>query len=392
MNQKSKFCKVAVILLAVLLLTSCLFAASAAAKEEVVYANLDKNGGVEGVYVVNIFGYSELVDAVNANPDEPVIVDYGDYTSVKNLVSTEPIVKTGDDEYTVYLNPEVPADGKLYYQGNTKNIIPWTIDVTFFLDGKEVSAEEIAGAAGHVTVYVTIDENPDYGVNNFFYKNYALTVTILLDANTCLNIVSKDATIANNAANKQLTYTILPDKVTEIIIDTDSVDFSMDEISINAVRLSLQISTDSIDMSDIDDLKDAVRKLTDTAYTLTALTSSHYVRSAQLQGDGSTVIRAEAQRIASITNELYNNLAKLKNETKDMDTKITDKVNEVIDPLSKNPQKIKSFASDKNTDIERVQFVIHTKAVEVEEPEDEVKPPEKELNFFERILALFGLA
>lgn len=151
MNQKSKFCKAALILLAVLLVTSCLFAASAAAKEEVVYANLDKNGGVEGVYVVNIFGYSELVNAVAANPAEPVIVDYGDYTSVKNLVSTEAIVKTGGDEYTIYLNPEVPADGKLYYQGNTKNIIPWNIDVAFFLDGKEVSAEEIAGAAGHVT-------------------------------------------------------------------------------------------------------------------------------------------------------------------------------------------------------------------------------------------------
>lgn len=390
MNQKSKFCKAALILLAVLLVTSCLFAASAAAKEEVVYANLDKNGGVEGVYVVNIFGYSELVDAVAANPAEPVIVDYGDYTSVKNLVSTEPIVKTGGDEYTIYLNPEVPADGKLFYQGNTKNIIPWTIDVAFFLDGKEVSAEEIAGAAGHVTVHVNIDENPAYGVNNFFYKNYALTVTILLDANTCLNIVSKDATIANNAAKKQLTYTILPDKVTEIIIDTDSVDFSMDEININAVRLSLQISTDSIDMSDIDDLKNAVRNLVGISGTLSTLSSSHYAKLYSTQpADPNTL---EAKQIASTANELTGILLKLNNEVKDMDTKITDKVNEVIDPLSKNPQKIKSFASDKNTDIERVQFVIHTKAVEVEEPEDEVKPPEKELNFFERILALFGLA
>ena len=391
MNQKSKFCKAVLILLAVLLVTSCLFAASAAAKEEVVYANLDKNGGVEGVYVVNIFGYSELVDAVAANPAEPVIVDYGDYTSVKNLVSTEPIVKTGGDEYTIYLNPEVPADGKLYYQGNTKNIIPWTIDVAFFLDGKEVSAEEIAGAAGHVTVHVNIDENPAYGVNNFFYKNYALTVTILLDANTCLNIVSKDATIANNAANKQLTYTILPDKVTEIIIDTDSVDFSMDEISINAVRLSLHIDTDSIDMSDVDDLKDAVRNLAGISTTLSSLSSTLYTKIVEDFSSESLLIR-DAKQVASTVNEASSVLLKLNNEVKDMDTKITDKINEVIDPLSKNPQKIKSFASDKNSDIERVQFVIHTKAVEVEEPEEAEKPPEKELNFFERILALFGLA
>lgn len=396
MNPQSKFRKAVLILLAVFLVTSCLFAASAAAKEEVVYANLDKNGGVEGVYVVNIFGYSELVDAVDANPNEPVIVDYGDYTTVKNLVSTEPLVKTGNDEYTIYLNPDVPADGKLYYQGNTKNIIPWIIDVAFFLDGKEISAEEVAGAAGHVTIHVNIYENPEYGVDNFFYKNYALTVTILLDANTCLNIVSKDATIANNGAKKQLTYTILPDRVTEIIIDTDTVDFFMDEININAVRLSLHIDTDSIDMSDIDDLKNAVSNLAGISVSLSSLSSTLYTKMVEILKDvelpAVALLISDAKQIASTVNEASAVLLKLNGEVKDMDTKITDKINEVIDPLSKNPQRIKSFASDKNTDIERVQFVIHTKAVEVEEPEKEEKPPEKELNFFERILALFGLA
>ncbi|HJJ39024.1 MAG TPA: hypothetical protein O0X42_02695, partial [Methanocorpusculum sp.] len=329
MNQQSKFRKAVLILLAVFLVASCLFTASAAAKEEVVYANLDKSGDVEGVYIVNIFGYKELIDAVAANPEEPVIVDYGDYSSVKNLVTTEPIIKTGTDEYTIYLNPVVPADGKLYYQGNMRDaVIPWSIDVSFFLNGEEKTADEIAGAAGHVTVVINIAANPAYGPDNSFYKNYALTVTILLDANKCLNIVSKDATMANNAANKQLTYTILPDRDTKIVIDTDTVDFGMGEININGVRLSLHINTDSIDMSDIDDLKDGVRKLTDTAYTLSSLAAAHYTKTNQLQSGGlNSSIRAEAQKMASVTNELYNGLAKLKNETKDMDTKITDKVN-----------------------------------------------------------------
>ena len=109
-------------------------------------------------------------------------------------------------------------------------------------------------------------------------------------------------------------------------------------------------------------------------------------------GELAPLIIRDAKEVASTVNEASSVVLKLNNEVKDMETKITDKINEVIDPLSKNPQKIKSFASDKNSDIERVQFVIHTKAVEVEEPEEEEKPPEKELNFFERILALFGLA
>ena len=83
--------KKTVILCLAVLLTLSLFAGCACAKEEVVYANLDCTGNVEGVYVVNIFDTLEKV----------TITDYGEYTAVKNLISSEPIVKSGDDKYTV---------------------------------------------------------------------------------------------------------------------------------------------------------------------------------------------------------------------------------------------------------------------------------------------------
>ena len=163
-----------------LLLVLALFTGGAAAKEEVIYANLDASGDVEGVYAVNIFDV----------PDKTVIVEHGTYTDVKNLVSREEIVKTGDDSYTVEFGP-----GKLYLQGNLADTdLPWIFEITYALDGKQMSPEEIAGRAGHVTIHIRIFGNPDGDA--FFYKNYALNATVLFDTNTCSNIAADGATIA----------------------------------------------------------------------------------------------------------------------------------------------------------------------------------------------------
>ena len=50
-------------------------------KEENIYANLSKDGEVEGIYVVNGYELSRKTD----------IVDYGDYTAVRNLTSSSEI-------------------------------------------------------------------------------------------------------------------------------------------------------------------------------------------------------------------------------------------------------------------------------------------------------------
>ena len=398
-----------------LLLVLALFTGCAAAKEEVIYANLDASGDVEGVYAVNIFEV----------PEKTVIVEHGTYTDVKNLVSRGEIVKTGDDSYTVEFGP-----GKLYLQGNLADTdLPWIFEITYALDGKQMSPEEIAGRAGHVTMHIRIFGNPDGDA--FFYKNYALNTTVLFDTNTCSNIAADAATIANNGAKKQLTYTILPNKVTDLCIELDTVLFSMDEISINGVRLSMDIDTDSVDMSQIDDLKDALRDLTKAADTLNTGTAQLYsgvqsmpTEAAQMKNAAGAILSylvevsapddkiqiatalsnglaelqsrapalvSGARSLMSGATEISNGINKLRTETLDIDTKITDKINEVLDPISVNGDALQSFTSKKNTNVERVQFVMRTDAVKVPEPEVPPAEPVKELNFFERVLALFGI-
>ncbi len=71
------------------------------------------------------------------------VVDYGDYSDVKLLTSTERITQNGD-KITFRTD-----DKKVYYQGTMEQVeTPWDISVRYYLDGKEYEASEIAGKRG----------------------------------------------------------------------------------------------------------------------------------------------------------------------------------------------------------------------------------------------------
>lgn len=49
-----------------------------------------------------------------------------------------------------------------------------------------------------------------------------------------------------------------------------------------------------------------------------------------------------------------------------------------------------SFVSEKNTNVESVQFVIQTEAIEVEIVETKAPDVEEKLNFWQKLIRLFG--
>ena len=50
-----------------------------------------------------------------------------------------------------------------------------------------------------------------------------------------------------------------------------------------------------------------------------------------------------------------------------------------------------SFVSEKNTNVESVQFVMQTDAIEVEETDEAAAAQEEKLSFWQKLLRLFGL-
>ena len=81
----------------------------------------------------------------------------------------------------------------------------------------------------------------------------------------------------------------------------------------------------------------------------------------------------------------------MRDETDGMDTEISDKIDDMLDSITGGDAETVSFVSDKNTDVDSVQFVIQTEAVKVKEKETTTKTTEKEKTVWEKFLHLFKL-
>lgn len=205
--------------------------------------NTDASGNVNEVNVVNIFGSGD-------------VTDYGDYTSVKMLNTTDAITQDGDK--VVFST----GANQAYYQGTMSpdTQIPWKIAITYELDGKKTAPEELAGKSGALTIHVQVEKNE--ACSGSFYDDYALQASFTLDTEHCSNIKAEGATLANVGADKQISYTVLPGKGLDAEISADVTDFEMDAVAVNGVQLSLNVDIDD------EELMDKVREIMDATETL----------------------------------------------------------------------------------------------------------------------------
>lgn len=261
---------IAGILAAVMLFNpAAAFADTASAKEEVIYGNLTHGGDVTKVYAVNIFE--------NSN-----ITDYGDYEQVRNLTTPDKIhLKNG---IVTVSASEMP----FYYEGTLKSsALPWHIDIGYTLDGISYNGDELAGKSGRLEIDIDITKGND----DFFYDNYALQMTLTMDGNYCRNIQTEDGTIANVGSDKQIVYTILPGNGADIKITADVTDFEMREITINGIKLAMDVNVDTLGLEgEVDRLEE----------------------STVLVDDGAARLQSGASELQTGTKELVDGVAKVR--------------------------------------------------------------------------------
>ena len=89
--------------------------------------------------------------------------------------------------------------------------------------------------------------------------------------------------------------------------------------------------------------------------------------------------------------QLRDGTSELKANTNGIDKEIANKIDETIDSISGNNIPVQSFVSEKNTNIRSVQFVIKTEPIKVEKTEISPEPSKNDLNFWQKLLKLFGL-
>ncbi len=264
---------------------------SSSQKEEVVYVMTDAKGSVSNVNVVNIFGKGS-------------ITDYGNYSRVKMLNTTDDISVNGDK---ITFNTD---KDKVYYQGTMENVqLPWNIKFTYILDGKEMTPEQVAGKSGKLEICIKIDKNDK--ASGDFYDNYALQASLTFDTNKCKNIAADGATLANVGADKQVSYTVLPGKGLDAVITADVTDFEMDAAAINGVMLNLDVDIDDAELMDkVIEIMDASKSLNDGAIKLSD-GSSELLDGGSSLSDGAVSLHDGAATLNDGVNELSDGVVKI---------------------------------------------------------------------------------
>ena len=275
---------------------------TAKGKEEVVYIMTDGSGSVESVNIVSIL----------SGPGS--VTDYGDYTAVK-MLTTDDAVSLQGDEISFTTDAE-----KVYYQGTMRATqIPWNISIRYFLDGTEYAPEALSGKSGKLKIQFCVTQG-DANMRAF-YEDYALQAAFTLDGTKCANIKSDGATIANVGADKQLTYTLLPGEGVDTEITADVTDFSMQSVSINGVRLHLDVEVDDAElMDDIRELINAMVELDDASVSLRRGAKKLKDGSSDLS-DGAAKINAGVAKLQAGAYDLEGGVAKVQDTLEKLDAK-----------------------------------------------------------------------
>ena len=261
-------------------------------KEEVIYFNLDASGEVESAYAVNSFPGGD-------------IRDYGDYSEVRVLNTSDEITLDGDE---VRLSSDA---AKVYYQGTLKDPrLPWDISLTYKLDGKAVSPEELGGKSGSLEIRFTVEKNARCAGS--FYEDYALQASFTMPGECCSGVSAPDATVANVGADKQLTFTLLPGEGIDTVISAEVEDFSMPAVSINGIHLNLSVDVDTEDIKgQVGQLVSAAAQLDNGAAALVSGSNELLGGTADVQ-NGAESLRSGIAELDSGVGELRDGLAAMR--------------------------------------------------------------------------------
>lgn len=247
-------------------------------KDESVYLISDANGNVNKTIVV---------DHLKNKDKKDTLEDASNLSDIENVKGKEKFTQSGD-------KLTWQAGGKdIYYQGTATEESPVTQKVTYYLDGKEISPEDLAGKSGKVKIRFDYTNTTSYTETVNGEKQTvsvpfaAITGLVLGDGFENIEVTNGKAEVSDSSSvvlgyalpglkdslgikDGDLDGDVNIPEYMEMTADVEN--FSMPAAMTFVVNASDYVSTDGIDTSDLDDmindLKDASTQLQDGSKTL----------------------------------------------------------------------------------------------------------------------------
>ena len=298
-------------------------------KVETVYVTANASGAVNDVIV------SEWLKNAGADSE---IADKTELKDIVNVKGKESFTDNGDGTLTWN------ADGSdIYYQGTTDKELPVDIKITYTLDGKEISPEELAGKSGNVTIRFEYDNKAKQtvdvdGKEIEVYTPFAMVSGMMLDAGKFANVKVSNGKVISDGGNYVVMGVALPGLKESLNISDEKWDelengddletklsnsfeisaFTTDfELGMTITMASSDILSDFglSDLSDsdkIEDLKDDMGQLSDGSTKLVDGSKELKDGTTKLS-DGSNQLFDGSKKLYDGTVELYDGTTQLAN-------------------------------------------------------------------------------
>lgn len=242
-------------------------------KDETVYIVADNTGKSKEVIVSDWLKNPEGKDTLE---------DASDLKDIKNVKGDETF-KEKDGKLTW------AAKGKdIYYQGTTDKELPVEQSITYYLDGKEMSADEIAGKSGKVTIRFDYKNNVKTvetvkGKEHNVYVPFTVMTGMILD-DSFSNVEVSSGKVVSDGDKQIVVGVAMPGLSDSLKVDAsdfsedvdipeyievtaDVKDFSL-SMSMSVMMSSLMSGTDFDEMFELDALDDAINTLSDSSTQL----------------------------------------------------------------------------------------------------------------------------
>ena len=281
-------------------------------KDETVYVLTDASGAVQNIIVTDRLG----------NPTgSETISDVSELSDIENMEGDETFTQNGTE---LTWN----AGGRaITYRGVTDQTPPVTMQVRYFLDGTELSPEEITGKSGHVTIRYEYTNNETKvvkldGKEETLYVPFAVLTGLMLDGEYFSNVTVSNGKLINDGSRTFAVGLAFPglqedlglsrDKLEipeAVEISADAVDFTLGEVltvvtnepfnALDPDRLTESIGTEELEDS-LDQLVDGMTQLLDGSSALY---------------DGLCTLLEKANELSAGVDELASGAAALKDGT-----------------------------------------------------------------------------
>ena len=189
------------------------------------------------------------------------LTDYGDYDEVINLTDgTEP---TRTDGKTVFQLDESNLPGTFYFEGKTAKPfeqLPWTLSVSYTLNGVPTKAEDLAGKTG--VVEINLDAVPNETASEYARNNYTLEAMAIFNQDDILSLEAPGAQVQLIGNLRAVLFIGLPGEECHYTIRVGSDDFSFGGMTFLMVPATLSQLEEITKLSERkDDLEENYNKL-----------------------------------------------------------------------------------------------------------------------------------